>query len=273
MIATAVMDRGVSTQAPDEIPRLEERFESTPDASARPNSPTGEDLQYLSDPFDEAAWPRDGQLFPRARPPPRGDCLHAGCIARLDVVHGIADEQRLVGLVTEALQRGQYGLGMGFVSRAGVTAHDRLEIAGDPDELETASREHVALARDHRHWMACLLEGGQRRRHLLVATHEVVMVRELMLSIGGDQPIDLDVLGCVALEHGPERNADAREPLLVGGDHPLAFGERMPHRSQNERDRVDERAIEIEEDRCRPGGATPFGGVDNHHQSYAVGMS
>src|SRR3954466_12307073 len=102
----------------------------------------------------------NGPHNPRTLPPP-GGMPPAGCIARLDVVHGIADEQRLVGFVTEALQRGQYGLRMWFVSRAGVTAHDRLEIAGDADELETASREHVALARDHRHWMACLLEGGQ----------------------------------------------------------------------------------------------------------------
>src|SRR5512138_3743784 len=110
------------------------------------NSAAGEDLQQVTDPADEPRRPRERQLLLREGAPQRRDCLDAGCIARFDVVHGIADEQRLLRLVPEALQRGQYGLGMGFVSRAGITADDRLEVRRDSDELEPTSRQEVALA-------------------------------------------------------------------------------------------------------------------------------
>ena len=233
----------------------------------RRKSTTGEDLQQLTDPMDEPRRPRKRQLLPRERPPQRRDGLYTGCIARFDVVHGIADEQRLPGLVAEALQRGQYGLGRGFVSRAGITADDGLEMRRDSDQLEAAPRQHVALARDDRQRMARAFERGEGLGHLVVATHEAVVVRELMLSIGTDQAVDLDVFGCVALEHCPQRNAHTREPLVIGGNWPLAPGEGMTHRSQDEPDGIDECAVEVEKHRGRTMRLRLLGSVGSHSQS------
>src|SRR5690348_12467987 len=114
MIATAVMDRGVSIQALDEIPQSRERFEPRARAKNERNSELRYDLRQRTRPFRELPWPRGRQLLSCERPPQRGDGCNSRRIAGLDVVDRVTHERSLEWFIAEVLQRRQYGLRMRF---------------------------------------------------------------------------------------------------------------------------------------------------------------
>jgi hypothetical protein len=89
---------------------------------------------------------------------------------------------------------------------------------------------------------------GECGSHVIVAAYEFVVVGQLVLSISGDEFVELyDVRG-IGLEHRAEGNADVGEPVGVRRCRTLALRARIPHRSKNETDRVDQCAVEIEQD-------------------------
>jgi hypothetical protein len=97
-------------------------------------------LRQVCDPFEISAGRGDGQLLTRERSPKGRDRQHTSGVSGLDVVNRIADEYGIARLVTKAIQRGQYGLGMRFVSFATVAANDPAEVLENADVLEPAAR-------------------------------------------------------------------------------------------------------------------------------------
>ena len=74
------------------------------------------------------------------------------------------------------------------------------------------------------------------------------MVLELVLAIAVEQPLGLGVVGGVLAEHGLERAADAGAPLLVGGRAAGEADEGVARRAEDQLDRVDEGAVEVEQE-------------------------
>src|SRR5438045_5732410 len=98
--------------------------------------------------LDNAAGSGHRKVIPRKRPPKGGDRQDARCIASFDIVHRVPDENRFMGRVSQAVERGQYGLRIRFVSRASVATDNGVEVFKNTGMLETAACQCVCLTRD-----------------------------------------------------------------------------------------------------------------------------
>ena len=84
----------------------------------------------------------------------------------------------------------------------------------------------------------------------VVGADEPVVVGELVLAVGRDERGAVGLVAGIPAEHREQRNADAGGPLLVGRTASRSsLLERVARRAQDELDGVDERAVEVEQDR------------------------
>ena len=138
-------------------------------------------------------------------------------------------------------------LGMGFgvlhLVRADQHVHQGLEL----HQRETAKRPRAVLARDQTGRDPVGLERAHDLHYPRVHRHHAIVVLQVVLPIGGDQ--GLQRLGIVAPggELRRERCADAGEPLLVAARRQPVGGEGVMIAVQDQADRVDEGAVEVEE--------------------------
>ena len=94
--------------------------------------------------------------------------------------------------------------------------------------------------------MAGLGEGADGVHHAAVGSDESVVVLELVLAVAGEQPLGLGVVGSILAQDGQQRAPDAGAPLLVRGRAAGEADEGVARRAENELDRVDEGAVEVE---------------------------
>ena len=134
-----------------------------------------------------------------------------------------------------------------------VHSDDDVDVASEMQPREGAVRELVALARDERGGMAPRLEQRERFADALELAQHLVVMRALELAVGEDHPLRL-LLGRNEVAHlRDERRADAGDPLLVGRRGPAVRVEGVVKGGEEERDRIGERAVEIEEEGERIG--------------------
>src|SRR4051794_21749475 len=95
--------------------------------------PSGNQIQDVQNRCRIMTWLAGRQLCPAPRPPERGNRLHTGGIAGVDVVDGVADEQGLAWVASKPVQRYLYGFGVRLVSNRSVAAYDRIDVTSQAD--------------------------------------------------------------------------------------------------------------------------------------------
>ncbi len=83
--------------------------------------------------------------------------------------------------------------------------------------------------------------------HAVVRAHEPVVMLELKLAIASDEPVDLGLVADELAEGVDERPPDQRAPFVVGRRASFVALEGVAHRAQDQLDRVDQRAVEVEQ--------------------------
>jgi len=113
-----------------------------------------------------------------------------------------------------------------------------------------------------------LREGAERVDDAVVGGDEAVVVLELVLPVAGEQPLRFGVVGGVLAEHRLQRPADAGAPFLVAGGAALETDEGVARRAEDQLDRVDEGAVEVEEE----GSRSSWVGMGHTEVCGAVGL-
>ena len=203
--------------------------------------------------------------------PGDADRESAGRVAGHDVEGGIADVDGALGAVIQFAEGEPDGVGVGFVPGGAVGADDDVEERGEPHVGEGAIGQVVGLARDDAERVARGVEALDEGRNPVEGAGEAVVVLVLEGAVGADQVLKVVVVARVLAELPHERSADRGHPLLDGRARPLARVEGVLHRPDEEFERVDEGAVQVEEDdgvtvraargarrsRCGGGGHAP----------------
>jgi len=192
--------------------------------------------------------------------PQRGGRFDPSGVSCEHIENGVADKERVFGEAIEAVECYPYGLGVGLVSGAAVAADDGVHVTSEPDVSQAAQRERLGLAGDDPEIVAAVAQHFHRVDDVVVAAGEAIVVRHLVLAIGGEEGEAVSFVAGVAAEHGHERDADAGEPFLVARSDTVELFEGEPGRLENQLDRVEESAVEIEEDRRTNAGGAGIGG-------------
>ena len=171
----------------------------------------------------------------------------AGSLARPDVERRVADVHRLLGSCVEAAQRLEHRVGVGLVAlrvvsadeHVGQLAEKREPLEGEldgGDALRGHDPEQVAAAAELDQQLQDAVEGLERGVQRLVVG--AVDVDELVDAVG----VELVHLRDQA---GPADRGAHELLVRLAPEH--GHG-RMPHRGDDDRPRVDQGAVEIEED-------------------------
>ncbi len=183
------------------------------------------------------------------RSPQDGGGLDARSPAALDVVARIAHEHGARGRRAEALERHEHRLGVWLGMGDFVRADDHLEGVLEPGNAQPAKRAAPHLARDEAQG---LLPSPQRPHcfdYAVIGTHQLVVVREVVGAVRRHHGLDLGgVFGEVAELH-PQRGAQPFHPDVIRRLMPAVQPHRVAVRAQDQLDGVDERAVEVEEER------------------------
>ena len=127
-----------------------------------------------------------------------------------------------------------------------VGADDHLEAVSEPGDLEAAQGPIPRLARYKAQRLPLRPEIPHRRDDPLVRPHQLVVVREVVGAVRRHHGLHLGgIIGPVAELH-PERRPEALHPQLVRRLEPAMDAHGVPVGSQDQLDRVDERAVEVE---------------------------
>ena len=167
----------------------------------------------------------------------------------------ITDEHGVGGGRAQPLERLQYRLRVRLGVRNVVGADDHLEAVFEPGDLEPAKGALPYLARHEPQRLSVLPEIPHRGDDALVRPHQLVVVLEVVGAVRGHHGLDLGgILGPVVELH-PERRPEALHPHLVRRLEPAMGAHGVPVRSQDQLDRVDECAVEVEEKRGEHAGS------------------
>ena len=93
------------------------------------------------------------------------------------------------------------------------------------------------------------MQPRERRVHLRVGLDEPVVVGDLELAVPGDEAVHPLTRRAEPPEHRLQRHAEVGEPFRVGRHGLAAALERVASRLHDEVDGIDQRAVEVEEDR------------------------
>ena len=130
-----------------------------------------------------------------------------------------------------------------------VRADDHLEGVFEPSDAEPADRAAPHLARDETQRLPLSPQRPHRLDHAGIGTYQRVVVSEVVVAVCRHHGLDLDrVLGELAELH-PQRGAQPLHPDLVRRLVPAVYAHGVAIRAQDQLDGVDERAVEVEEER------------------------
>jgi Glycosyl hydrolases family 38 N-terminal domain/Alpha mannosidase middle domain/Glycosyl hydrolases family 38 C-terminal beta sandwich domain len=181
-------------------------------------------------------------------PAPRhGDREHPRSLRRAHVEGRVADVGRPGGICSEPLGAEEERLRVGLVAFGLVAADDRLEEVAERDVGECELDGRTALRRDDTEPASLLVEANEHVLHP-GARLELVVERLVVRAVDVDEP--LDVLRRERRHLGLETGAaDRLQQLLVRVVAPQHLARCVPHRGENDRARVDDGTVEVEEDR------------------------
>src|SRR5579862_1144151 len=180
-------------------------------------------------------------------PPPRHrDRSHAGRLRRPDVERRVADVHRLARRRPEALGGDEQRLRVGLVPLGLVPAHDRVEHVPERNVLEGELHRRAALGRDDTEPAPLAVEALENTLH--ARTADELLVQGLVVrAVDGHELVDALRVERPHLRLEP-RAADRPQKLLVRVLAAEDLPGRVPHRSKDDAARVDDGAVEIEED-------------------------
>ena len=184
------------------------------------------------------------------RSPEHGGGLDARGAAAFHVVAGVAHEHRILSRDAKLLNRLQDRLGMWLEVLDVVTADDDVEHLVKPGDPDAAHRAIAQLAGHHAESLAGSLEPPDLVDDAVVRFHERVVVREVVGAVGLHHRLDLFLVLGDLPELRPKRRAEALDPQVVGR-HRLAatvLRHRVAVGAQDQVDRVDDGAVEVEEE-------------------------
>ena len=177
--------------------------------------------------------------------PTDSDGVQPGRLRRLDVERRIADVHGLAGSSAQPFEREEQRLGIGLVLLRLVAADDRLEQVLDRDSRKRELHGLPALGRDDSEPAAFVLQLHEDLVHP-GATGELVVQRLIVRPVNRDELVRTVGRKGLHLRLEP-RPADRGHQLLVGNLHAENLPGGVSHRSENDRARIDDGAVEIEE--------------------------
>ena len=200
------------------------------------------------------------ELCPRERPPQSGNRHHSGGISGDDVVRGVAHEHRFFRAITQFFQRQPHRKRIRLVDVARIVADGDFDVLVGVDVLEPAVHHRVALARHHSHRMTTLIEQHEGLDHAFVGCHQPIVVLVLEGAVPVYQPLAILVRFDVRRQLLGEGSSEALDPLSFGRTAGPAL-ESVVHARQEQRDRIDQRSVEIEQ-HCQRSGLCHDGKVN-----------
>ena len=129
-----------------------------------------------------------------------------------------------------------------------VRANDHIEGVLERRTYQPPDRSAPQLARHEPERAAPLFQGPHRLDHAVVRTHHLVVVRQVVGPVGGHHRFDLGRVFAETAELHPQRCAQPFHPDVVRGLLPAVRAQRVAVRPEDELDRVDERAVQVEQE-------------------------
>ena len=207
-----------------------------------------EDAKELLGGVDDGVGLLGFELHGVVDPAPRHrDGEHSGRLCGADVEWRVADVRRIRRVGSEALCGQEKRFRVGLVVLRLVTSDNRLEEVSDGHAREAELDGRTSLRGDDAEAPALLAQLHEYVFHA-GACLEVVVERLVVRAVDVHEPVD--VVRCerahLRFEAG---TADRLHQLGVRVLVPEHFARRVPHRGEDDRAGVDDRAVEVEEDR------------------------
>jgi hypothetical protein len=225
---------------------------------ARGRSPSAcgcqEGVQPL-DPLQDVSRPRAHERVAGKGSPQGCHRRDAGGVARRHVVRRIANEQRSVRTDLELGEGEPNRLGVWLVACRGINADHDWKVWREADVGDRSVGDFVGLGRDDGERVPSNRQASDDVERTVVAPGEPIVVRVLVLSVPLKEPLEIGVIDRVGAELRDERRPDPSHPFGSGRARAGPIGERVPHGLQEQVNGVDERAVEVEQDRTRQGRA------------------
>ncbi len=197
--------------------------------------------------YSQEPGPARGKVLFVEWPPERSDGCYTGGVPGFHVVNGIPHEPGSLWTARQPLQGDHYGLGIGFVPLAKVHSDDRFKVVLDPRVPQAPNRQRRGLAGHDSHAVSARRKCVEHFRDARVHRHQLVVVRHLEFPIRRDQ-VGLSPRREVG-EHHREWPSHPLQPLGIGRAVESTLIEGELGRPENQLDRIDQRPVEIEQDR------------------------
>ena len=165
----------------------------------------------------------------------------------MHVVHAVAKEDCALGTGAQELQCLEHRLRMRLGVHHVIDTHQFLEVRRKAGEVEAAQRALAVLAGDERSAMTGRPDFLQHFGDAVVERHHRVVVGKVVLAVGSDQLLDLAAPVVPVGKLYPERGADPTEPVIIGPRGNAVDPERVVIAVQDQLHRVDQGAVEIEQ--------------------------
>ena len=179
--------------------------------------------------------------------PTHRDRVHAGRLRRPDVERRVADVDGFPGRAAELLDREENGVGIGLVPLRVLVGDDDVERARERREAVERERDGSVPLGGHDAELPPLGLEARKEREELVERLERLVEAVVVLLVRLEQ-----LVGMLRVDRRHLRD----DPLAADGQTELVRRDLPPehgahgvlHRGEDDRPRVDQRAVEVEED-------------------------